>query len=247
MKTILWSTFVLVLSFQSAFSQVSLNLQPNVDAYRIGDAVTVSVTSSTDFPGGSWVGLFNEQSPAGQSRGYLTYKYTGRGKEAELSFVAPNEVGTYQLRLFSGSPEKLLASADFEVIGIDPREVRMTILTETIKPGLSIDAKVETELEFTTRAWIGIYPAGTDPAIIDGYLTYKYISRLTDGIMTLPAPHEPGAYELRFFNADPGIMITRLPFRVGPIDLPGIGFSLDQPAYGPAEDMVITYTGHPIN
>lgn len=222
------------------FAQIKVNLNPSKSEYRIGDPLTLNINEFSSLKKGSWVGLYPAEAPH-KVQGFLTYKYI---RSTQLNFVAPDKKGKYEFRVFDGDPGTEIKAIPFTVTGIDPREINLSILTSEIKPTKAFEVKMESKLTFNPKAWLGIYLADADIKIISGYKSFKYVGAMKDKIFTMTAPIEPGNYELRFFNADPGILIKRVPFRVGELDLSGMSVTLNKAEYGPEEDIIIQYVGH---
>lgn len=244
MNRIYFLTLVFAISCNFCFSQINLNLSPDKLNYQIGEQISVHFSTSVSLKGGSWVGLYESGASHASSKGYLEYKYIHESKDITNIFKAPNKPGRYEFRIFNSKPDKEVASISFIVVGIDSREINLIITSSEITPGNSFNVKIETGLELSQTAWVGIYKSSAETTTSKGYLTYNYLKQRKGNILQMKAPIEIGDYELRLYNSDPGILIKQELFHVGELNLPGISFQLDKKSYGPEEIMEIKYMGH---
>jgi Ca-activated chloride channel family protein len=151
-----------------------------------------------------WIGFAPAGSPAGS---YLDY---GRptGETTELVLGAPAKPGRYEIRYVLNESERVAASLAVEVV--DP------------PASLDAPASVRAGQTITVRAtgpaagrhWIGFAPAGSEAG---SYRDYQRPTGPTSEI-TLTAPDEPGAYEIRYvLNESERVLVSR-PIQVLPAE-----------------------------
>lgn len=244
MKRIFLLTLIFAISGNFCFSQIKLSLTPVKSNYIIGAEISINFNTSVPLNPGSWVGLYQATASHATSNGYLGYKYINAVESITNTFNAPNEPGEYEFRVFDSKPEKEVASIPFIVVGIDPREINIKIASSEITPGNNFDVKIETELELSRTAWIGIYKSTAETNTSNGYFSYNYLKDMKENNLQMKAPMEVGNFELRLYNSDPGVLIKQESFYIGELNLPGISFQLDKKSYEPEENMEIVYVGH---
>jgi len=155
-----------------------------------------------------WIGLFRSSVPHAAARASdefdLTYDWTGQALSGNLRFRTPEEVGSYDFRMFSGSNGDELASVSFTVsLSAPDPEPSLTLDRNSFAAGESFTVSV-VHPSFPDRAWIGLVRADVphaDAPTTDAYdLSYQYLSSVVDGVATFTAPTEDGQYELRMFD-----------------------------------------------
>ncbi len=214
-------------------SIVTENIKP-------GQIFEMRVANATDMKEKAWLGTYDEKADQSQTSDYNAYVYLY--KTGLKKMKAPNKTGKYHLRLYDDDPGTLLGYVPFSVNDITPDEYNITIVDQDIKPAHKFTVKLTADYAMDNKSWLGIFKSEDKDKGPSSYLSYVYSAK--NGEYTLTAPNESGDYDLRFYSADPGVLITTLSLRVGEPDLPGIAMSTDKDAYGPSEEMVITYTGH---
>jgi len=167
------------------------------------------VAAGNTFPV-EWTGPANPKDfitivPADAAEGnYSKYFYPSRAQANEL--VAPDEPGDYEVRYLTGQNHLTLASAP----------VKVTATSAAVTAPGSVPAG--SEFEFT---WIGpendkdyltLVPAGMDEGKYD---RYWYVRKGQPG--ELPAPDEPGEYELRYLTGQTYATLARAPVTVTPV------------------------------
>ena len=116
---------------------------------------------------------------------YESYFYTADGATGTL--VAPMEAGEFEIRFISGLDAATMAASSIEVAPLDI----------TIEAPTEVAAGADFEVTWTgpngPSDYLTIVPADAPEA---AYLDYAYT---TEGsTLTLTAPDEPGAYEIRY-------------------------------------------------
>lgn len=211
--------------------------------------------------------------PAGASlTSFLVYSYTGGLREGRLSLPAPTAPGNYELRAFFNEDETVLrASLAFTVAG-DAVATTTTTATTTTPVGPDDSARATLALDQASYApgaaisvtygkmsgaandYVSTAPAG---APYSSYLQYAYTNGATEGVATLTAPTEPGAYEVRaFYREDETILRGSVPFVVqgsAPVVSPVVPsipedsaravLALDRTSYAPGATITVTFAG----
>jgi hypothetical protein len=137
-----------------------------------------------------WTGPKNARDYIGigdAKRPYVTYLYTNQGNP--LTFTAPDEAGSYELRYFLGSGDAVIASRPI-VIG----SVAATV-SAPASVGVGANLKVSWQGPNNPRDFITIVKVGTPPGRYDDYV---YTS--AGNPVQLRAPEQPGDYEVRYLT-----------------------------------------------
>jgi len=142
-----------------------------------------------------WVGLFavNETN-----RRYITYQWTGKDKTSgTLSFLGPNQYGTYEFRYFPGGSYQFVAVSNRIKVG---PKVEMTASLIGDEHKLAVKYRQISGNEYS-RAWIGLYEISQ--ADNRQYLAWEYAPRdNSDGEHSIlfDCPVKPKRYEFRYFT-----------------------------------------------
>lgn len=152
---------------------------------------------------------FVATAPAGSGpEAYLNYAYTSGAREGSATLVAPDREGAYELRAIFGTDAGTVQAAVPFTVRADVRlELEKTVFApgETIHVGFS-------GLAGASQDYLATAAAGSTAG---SYVTYVYSNGARDGTLSLRAPDQPGAYELRAFLAtDPSTAKASLPFTV---------------------------------
>ncbi|MEM8984955.1 MAG: hypothetical protein AAGC71_18240, partial [Pseudomonadota bacterium] len=141
---------------------------------------------------GDWIGIFAADAP---NHDYAMYQRVSRGNPVTLR--APDLPGTYEVRYLTGQTNTTLATASIVVGGTSA--------------SVSAPANVAAGTEFPATwegpanngDWVGIFPA--DASNRD-YAMYRRTNRGND--VTLRAPDQPGAYEVRYVTGQSGVTLA---------------------------------------
>jgi hypothetical protein len=203
---------------------------------------------------------------------FLAYSYTGGLREGQLSLPAPTAAGSYELRAFFNEDETVLrASLGFTVTG---NAVATTTTTTTTPMPVGPDDSARATLaldgaSYAPGATISVTYGGMSGSANDyvstaaagapnsSYLQYAYTNGATEGVATLTAPSEPGAYEVRaFYREDETILRGSIPFVVEgsapvvspvapsiPEDSARAVLELDRASYAPGAPISVTFAG----
>ncbi len=147
---------------------------------------------------GDYITIVKKGEPAGA---YLSYFYTRDGSPGKLS--APLDLGAYEVRYQSEREDGIFASVPVELV---PVEV-------VLEAPASVAAGSKFEVRWSgpgdEQDWITIVKAGAP----DGaYMSYDYARNGSP--LTLTAPDEPGAYEIRYASDRVRGTFARRPIRV---------------------------------
>lgn len=152
--------------------------------------------------------------PAGAEEGtYGDYVYTRNGSSGTLSLTAPTEPGSYEVRYLSGSANRTLASAGFDIKAAD------AAMVAAASAGAGSKLRVSWRGPENPRNYLTIVKAD---AAVGEYGSYVYAK---SSPVELDVPEEPGDYEIRFYSADSKAVFARSPLRVeaarADLDVPG--------------------------
>ncbi len=113
------------------------------------------------------------------------YTYTKRGNPAE--FVAPGDVGDYELRYVHGHTRKVIGRTS----------IKVTPVQASVQAPTSADVAPDIEVSWQGPAYKSDYIALSRPDQKPGrYVTYTYTSR--GNPLKVRAPSDPGTYEVRY-------------------------------------------------
>ncbi len=182
----------------------------------VSRAATASLQAPGEVGAGSqfpvdWTGPDNDRDyltivEAGARDGaYTSYQYTRDGSPATLT--APIEPGAYEVRYVTGRSDATLASAPITV----------TAISASLGAPASVGAGSQFAVDWTgpdnDRDYLTIVPDGAREGSYD---SYQYTR---DGSpVTLTAPDEPGAYEVRYVTGQGDRTLASVPITVIAVD-----------------------------
>lgn len=196
---------------------------------------------------------------------YLAYVYTSAAQDGMVSLAAPSDPGSYEIRAFFREDETVLrGSVPFVVKGAptvatatttttpatgasaadDGARATLLIDKATYAPGAAITVTYS-GMSGAKNDYVSTAPAGSSAT---SYLQYVYTDGATEGSVTLAAPSDPGAYEIRaFFREDESILRGSVPFLVegtatGDADARAT-LALDRQSYAPGAPISVTFAG----
>ena len=202
-------------------------LQLPATGFEPGSPVQVSFTLTKPLSEYAYVGLVPHYIPHGDEKenrnntmehGYLEGKTIG-----VLEFIAPHDVGTYNLRLnevTGGGSE--LASVPFSVVeGVDQAYGSPTIrLDKTIfTPGEEMLVYYVAQPSYPENAWIGSLELavnhGSEAESHRNVIQMQFLEGRTSGILLFNAPDKEGEYDMRMHDTDDnGQEVFHVPFEV---------------------------------
>jgi Ca-activated chloride channel family protein len=151
---------------------------------------------------------------------YRDYTYTEKGNPAD--FVAPGDVGDYELRYVHAHTRKVIGRADIEV----------TPVKAAVQAPASTDVAVEFEVTWQGPAYPSDYISVARPDQGPGsYVNYTYAR---DGSpLKVRAPSDPGPYEVRYILGRGSQLLAK-----ADITVTGVGAAVDAP---PVADVATTF------
>lgn len=131
-----------------------------------------------------------------------SYVYIGSESSGELE--APAETGAYEIRYLLSASDTSIASAPIEVV-----EKAVTVTApESVTAGTAFE--VEWSDVVHPRDYVTVVEAGAPQ---DAYTDYVYVGEQRSG--SLPAPGEPGAYEVRYVLNENRLAVASTALEVG--------------------------------
>jgi hypothetical protein len=180
----------------AAFAQATLNAPPTAPA---GAKLQITVAGSKDPRD------FVTIVPKGSREGaYDAYVYVPKSGPGPVTMAAPANAGEYEIRLLgAATPYPTLA--------------RRPLRVDAVQAALDAPAQVAAGAQVSVR-WTG--PNNERDYIAIGnaqrpYILYKYTREGSP--LTLVAPDEPGAYEVRYFLGAGDVVIGRRALTVGSV------------------------------
>ena len=169
-------------------------------------------TAPADYPADAWVGIIPSSVPHGDEavndENNLDYRYLEGQTSGVLTFTAPGEPGSYDLRLHdTDSDGKEVASVTFTVaVPTGSAQPTLWLDKTTFSPGEEIQVHFTAPDWYPDSAWVGIIPSsvphGTAAVNDENDIDYQYLEGLTSGILTFTAPATPGSYDFRLNEND---------------------------------------------
>jgi len=173
-----------------------------------------AVTATLDFPAEvaagatfqvSWTGPKNARDFVGlgdASQPYTAYVYVSEGNK--LNFTAPDKPGTYAMRYFLASGNKVIAEKPLTVGGVTGS------VTAPATVGVGANFKVSWKGPNNPRDFITVVKVGTPER---QYQAYAYTN--TGNPVQLRAPEQPGEYEVRYLTGQSYLTIASTKLTVG--------------------------------
>jgi fatty acid-binding protein DegV len=115
-------------------------------------------------------------------------------------------------------------------------------------PGEQIRVSFSAPSSYASNAWVGVIPSGVphgDEKVNDRYdISYQYLEKRVEGVLTFNAPSSPGSYDLRMHDTDDGGReVASVSFTVrgdGSSITPSL--CLDRNLFGPGEEITVSFT-----
>ena len=193
-------------------------LAPN-EEFQVRFAVPAS------FPQDAWVGIIPSAVPHGDEAvnddNDIDYQYLDGQTTGVITFTAPMEPGSYDLRLNeSDSGGKEAASITF-IVALPASEIQPSLRLDktSFAPGEEILVYFTAPSWYPPQAWVGLIPSDTphgNETVNDEYdIDYRYLEGQTSGVLTFTAPTDPGSYDLRMNDTDQeGKEVASITFQV---------------------------------
>jgi len=189
----------------------------------VADPGTATLAGPPSVPAGS---AFKVQWKGPDSRGdfiaivekgskelhYRDYTYTKKGNPAD--FLAPGDVGDYELRYIHAHTRKVIGQAD----------IKVTPVKASVQVPASTDVAVEFEVAWQGPAYPSDYISVARPDQGPGsYVNYTYTREGSP--LKLRAPSDPGTYEVRYILGRGSKLLTKTN-----IAIKGVGAAVDAPS-----------------
>ncbi|PKL76706.1 MAG: hypothetical protein CVV27_08915 [Candidatus Melainabacteria bacterium HGW-Melainabacteria-1] len=185
--------------------------------YSAGESITVSfrIDPALSHDQTAWIGIVPADVPHGSEsendKYDLSFQYLEGKAQGEMSFVAPETPGNYDLRLHTSDSNGLeIAHVNFSVSGpVKPISGNALVLDKSrYLPGetIIVTVSIKAEDKRDESAWVGLLPSVIehgDEALNDRHhLAYQYMGKYLSGKMRFEAPKVPGFYDLRLHDSD---------------------------------------------
>ncbi len=108
------------LTFTVVAGEEKVSLQLDKTTFAPGEEIRVYFTALSSFPDSAWVGVIPSDVPHGDWQSeytYMSYQYLEGLTSGELTLVAPDTPGSYDMRMYDADPGKEVASVTFQVKG----------------------------------------------------------------------------------------------------------------------------------
>lgn len=188
------------------------SLELTQTTFEAGDQITVTFSASEDYDSSAWVGII----PSNIAHGSETvnddhdveYEYLNKETEGTLTFTAPTQPGSYDLRMHDNDGGGLeVASVSFSVSAPENEvEPTLTLSETTFASGDEISVDFTAPSFYDTSAWVGIVPSdiehGDEVVNDENDIDFDYLSQRTEGTLIFTAPDEVGSYDLRMNDTD---------------------------------------------
>jgi hypothetical protein len=230
-------------SFSVAVDLSGVQLQLNKTTFAPAEEIQVSFVASPSFASNAWVGIIPSNIPHGSEAVNdshdLSYQYLSGRTSGTLLFKAPNQEGSYDLRMNGSGKEG--TSTSFSV-AVDLSGVQLQLNKTTFSPGEEIQVSFAASSSFASNAWVGIIPSniphGSQTVNDQHDLSYQYLSGRTSGTLLFKAPNQEGSYDLRMNGS--GKEVTSTSFSVA-VDLSGVQLQLNKTALAPGEEIQLSF------
>ncbi|MDR0703235.1 MAG: hypothetical protein LBF61_12710 [Azoarcus sp.] len=196
---------------------IDVTLALDKTVYARGEEITATLTGVTERMNKDDAALFLYPAGGVHDSGYFYGSRANIG-DSQVEFSTPPETGVYEIRFYRKTPsndDTLAASVPFTVEG----EVKVTVKLD--KKTYAGGEKIGVTLDGATRrmkkdgAFLAIYEAGTGH---NENITDLYPLPAGNRELLFRAPHESGAYEIRFYRKDnpknDATLATTVPFTV---------------------------------
>ncbi|HNR57390.1 MAG TPA: hypothetical protein PLJ69_10075 [Methanothrix sp.] len=161
------------------------------------DEIAVSYSGAPGFDS-DWMAIYRVDSA---NEEYGEWYFLNGNKSGTLTFTAPNEVGSYEFRMFEnwagGGGYSDIAKSNVVRVQLEPvNPIAITASPRLVAPGDLIGVTYSGAPGFDSD-WIAIYRAG---AANDSYGEWYWLNGNMSGSLTFTAPDEAGSYEFRMFR-----------------------------------------------
>lgn len=162
-----------------------------------GSSVSATWSGICAPTGSDWIGLF---VPGAPNTAYTAWRYTTGAASGTVPLAIPVLLapGTYQLRLFAGNGNTLLAVSNSFTVTTGCTSGTLSASPASVAAGGSVTATWSGVCAPSSTDWIGVFVPGTPNT---AYRAWRYTTGTASGSLPLVIPSSlaPGTYELRLF------------------------------------------------
>lgn len=194
---------------------ISSSISTDKNSYQSGENILVTYESSAEIQENGWIGIIPSTTPHGDEnvndQHDISYQYLKKQKSGTIEFQAPNQNGTFDLRLHdTDNNGKELASVTITITAPVPvtSSGDSSISTDktSYQPGEIIQVQYQSSSEIQSNGWVGLIPSTTphgDESVNDQHdVSYQYLQGQKTGSLQFQAPQTPGSFDLRLHNTD---------------------------------------------
>lgn len=214
-----------------------LSASPSQLYFSPGPKITVTFSGA---PGNQndWIGLF--KVGAGE-RAYINYEYLKGAKSGTLTFSLPEEVGSFEFRMWESEWTRIVGVSNPVKIVYPTVKLDASPLLINVGPGKKIKASYSNAPGFGND-WVGLFEVGAGAR---SWLNYIYTKGLKAGSMEFDAPEKPGNYELRFWTKESVSHLTSSQAIQIVWGKAEISYTLSVPDGSGKRKITVTYSGAP--
>jgi hypothetical protein len=125
--------------------------------YKPAKSIKVNLKLLKKLPTKAWLGVFPKNAPHGLTGNYLSYKYIQEGRQGTYMFMAPEQPGDYDIRLFDDDNGSELTYVPFVVTAVDNDNLSLTTDKVVFSPQESVTVHFVADEDFPREAWVGLY------------------------------------------------------------------------------------------
>jgi hypothetical protein len=186
---------LLVVPWLAAGQQATISASPSVA--NPWDEIAVTYSGAPGFDS-DWIAMYKVGAA---NENYGEWSYLNGEKSGTLTFTAPNEVGSYEFRMFEnwagGGGYNDIAKSNVVRVQVEPvTPVNITAVPRLVAPGGSISVAYSGAPGFDSD-WMAMYKVG---AANEDYGEWYYLNGNKCGTLTFTAPNDVGSYEFRMFE-----------------------------------------------
>jgi outer membrane protein OmpA-like peptidoglycan-associated protein len=253
MRNHLVRTFISVaLGLSLAATARAASVKTDKTEYLPNDPIQIEFTASASWPPGAWVGLVPSNIPHGSAatndQHDAGYEYLSGRASGTITLPAPAKPGSWDVRMNDSEEAngKEVASTTFRVVRPSAKAT-LKVTPARVMPGDEIQVQFTITGRLPDDAWLGIVPSniphGSEQTNDENDRGYEYIHSRSAATVTLTAPDEAGAYDIRLNDSDAegGVEIASVPFQVGAPSAK-VTLQLARNRFIPGEPLAVKFT-----
>lgn len=192
--------------------------------------------------------------------GYVAFAQTQEDGPVAIDISGRVGLGAYRVNAAVMLPDSDLPLVLWRDFSVEQAMAELRTAKTEFAPGETIEVEF-LGMSGSDQDYVATVAAG---ASLNSFVAYAYTGGARDGHLTLPAPTEPGAYELRaFFREDESVLRASLPFSVAgsaavspqpeasstassttiPDDSARAVLALDRSSYAPGATITVIFAG----